>query len=329
MFRNKEIRQFAGAFLTLAALSVLIGFRLDKAAGILCLISAALFGMLFFAFTHARYQHLAELSQQIDLVLHNADRLTIDTVEEGEISILQSEITKMTLRIREQNAALKKEKTHLADALADIAHQLRTPLTSINILLSLIAESTDTGERQGYIREAEELLLRMDWLLTALLKLSRLDAGVITFQSAPVPVRDLLHAALSPLAIPLELHAVTLDSHIPPEMTLTGDHQWLAEALQNILKNCLESVSDGGTITIIGQVNPLYNELIIHDSGPGFAPEDLPHLFDRFYRGQNASATGYGVGLSLSKMIITAQNGTITAKNHPHGGALFTLRFPK
>lgn len=329
MFRNKEIQRFVGLFLSLTAVSALFGFMINTAAGILCLISAVVFGAAFFIFTRTRYQHLAELSHQIDLVLHNADRLTIDTIDEGELSILQSEITKMTLRIREQNAALEKEKLHLADSLADIAHQLRTPLTSINILLSLVADSTDANARQAYIREAEELLLRMDWLLTALLKLSRLDAGVIAFQSTPVAVNALLRDALSPLLISLELHAITVEINVPADLTIIGDHNWLAEALQNLLKNCLESAGDGGRIIITGTANPLYSELTIRDNGPGFSPDDLPHLFDRFYRGQNASAAGYGIGLSLSKMIITRQNGTITAKNSPQGGALFTLHFPK
>jgi signal transduction histidine kinase len=111
-------------------------------------------------------------------VLHNADHLYIGEVDEGELSILQSEITKMTLRIREQNQALKKEKEHLADSLADIAHQLRTPLTSVNLILSLLENNSNEHERKALIRETKELFVQMDWLLTSLLKLSRLDAGI-------------------------------------------------------------------------------------------------------------------------------------------------------
>ncbi len=328
MLRNREFRRFAALFITLSAVSALAGFTISTAAGILCMVSAAVFGVSFLFFTRARYAHLADLSYQIDLVLHNVDRLTIDEVDEGELSILQSEITKMTLRIREQNAALEKDKIHLADSLADIAHQLRTPLTSVNILLSLIADCPDERQRRAYVREAEELLVRMDWLLTALLKLSKLDAGVIVFQSAPVTLTELLNSALRPLTLALELHDITVETDLPPDALLTTDQQWLAEALQNILKNCLENAGDGGRITIIGTDTPLYTQLTIHDSGPGFAPQDIPRLFDRFYQGQKAS-TGYGIGLSLSKMIITRQNGTITAANHPQGGALFTIRFPK
>ena len=128
--------------------------------------SAVLFGTAFFLFTKARYKSLVHISEQIDLVLHNADHIYISDAEEGELSILQSEITKMTLRIREQNDALRREKEHLADSLADIAHQLRTPLTSANLILSLIEKTTDERERRALLRETEELFVQMDWLVT-------------------------------------------------------------------------------------------------------------------------------------------------------------------
>lgn len=148
MLRNREIRQFAILFCLIAAVAVTIGFMLSKGAGILVLFSAIAFGAVFFVFTRERYKSIARISEQIDRVLHNEDCLSIEEAEEGELAILQSEITKMTLRIREQNDALKKEKKHLADSLADIAHQLRTPLTSANIILSLLANSPDERERK-------------------------------------------------------------------------------------------------------------------------------------------------------------------------------------
>ena len=186
-------------FVLTAAVTVALGFTINTAAGILTAVSTSVFGIAFFLFTKARYRSIARLSNQIDLVLHNADRLDLDELEEGELSILHSEITKMLLRIREQNEALKNEKMHLADSLADIAHQLRTPLTSANLTLSLLEKNPDENERRAFIRETEELLVRMDWLITSLLKLSRLDAGVVVFQREPVVVNDLISAALRPL----------------------------------------------------------------------------------------------------------------------------------
>lgn len=329
MLRNREFRQFAVLFSLIAAAAVTLGFAINRLAGVLAVASAAAFGAAFFAFTKARYKSIARISDQIDLVLHNADHLYIGESDEGELSILQSEITKMTLRIREQNDALKKEKEHLADSLADIAHQLRTPLTSVNLILSLLENNPDENERKALIRETKELFVQMDWLLTSLLKLSRLDAGIVVFQSEQIDVNALVCAALRPFLISMELHGIALQTDVPEGIIIQGDSGWLSEAIQNILKNCMESAGDNGKIKIVCRSNPLFTEIAIHDSGAGFEKEDLPCLFDRFYRGKNAGATGYGIGLALCKMIITRQGGTITAKNHPQGGAIFTIRFPK
>lgn len=329
MFRNREIRQFTILFAVITAASVIAGFVIYPAAGILSFISAAAFGAAFFVFTKARYKRIAQISDEIDLVLHHADHMYIAESDEGELSILQSEITKMTLRIREQNDALKQEKEHLADSLADIAHQLRTPLTSITLILSLLENNLDESERKDLLWEADELLVRMDWLITSLLKLSRLDAGVVVFQTKQIEVNHLLRTALQPLFIAMELHDITLQIDVPEGITISGDARWMSEAMQNILKNCMESIGNHGKITLACADNPLFTEITIHDSGRGFQKEDLIHLFDRFYRGENSDTAGYGIGLALCKTIITRQGGTITAKNHPQGGAIFSIRFPK
>lgn len=329
MFRNREIRQFAVVFTAITVTAAAAGFAIQPVAGILVLASAAALGTVFLVFTKARYKSIAKLSEQIDLVLHNSDHLFIGETNEGELSILQSEITKMTLRIREQNDALKREKEHLAESMADIAHQLRTPLTSVNLILSLLENNPDEKERKAMIRETKELFVQMDWLLASLLKLSRLDAGIVVFHRKEIDVHDLISGALHPFLISMDLHNITLQTDVPKEIFIQGDSGWLSEAIQNILKNCMESAGDNGKIVIACRGNPLFTEITIRDSGAGFAKEDLPHLFDRFYRGKHAEATGYGIGLALCKTIITRQGGTITAKNYPQGGAVFSIRFPK
>ena len=329
MFRNREIRQFSVLFAVLSFAAAAAGFVIHPAAGILSLVTAAAFGTAFFVFTKARYKNLSQISEQIDLVLHNADSLFISESEEGELSILQSEITKMTLRIREQNEALKKEKQHLADSLADIAHQLRTPLTSANLILSLLENASDVKERKTLLRETEELFVQMDWLVTSLLKLSRLDAGIVVFQEGNIEVKSVINAALRPFLIPMELHNIVLQTDIAEGARIRGDAGWLSEAVQNVIKNCIESAGDNGKIEIVCEDTPLFVEITLHDSGTGFKKEDLPCLFDRFYRGKNTDTAGYGIGLALCKTIITRQGGTVTAKNHPKGGAVFSIRFPK
>nr|WP_314461380.1 HAMP domain-containing sensor histidine kinase [uncultured Clostridium sp.] len=329
MLRNREFRQFAILFSIMAAITVILGFAISRLAGILAACSSAAFGTAFFSFTRARYKNIARISAQIDLVLHNADHLYIGESDEGELSILHSELAKMTLRIREQNEALKKEKKHLADSLADIAHQLKTPLTSVNLIVSLLASNPDENQKKTLLREMEGLLVRMDWLITTLLKLSRLDAGIVVFKREPTEVNSLIYCALRPFLIQMELHNMDLQIDVPKGLIIEGDQNWLSEALQNILKNCIESAGEIGRLQINGTDTPLFTGITIHDSGTGFKKEDLPCLFDRFYRGDKTDTSGYGIGLSLCKMIITGHGGTITAKNHPEGGAVFTIRFPK
>ena len=329
MLRNREIRRFSLGFCAVALIGAAAGFWIDPAAGSLALSLSAAFGVLFFLFTKYRYRKIAELSEQIDLVLHYGEHMDIGQEEEGELSILRSEITKMTLRIREQNDALKREKKHLADSLADIAHQLRTPLTSLNLILSLLENEPGKEERRQLLREGEELFSQVDWLLTSLLKLSRLDAEIVDFKSEVSQVRKLVDAALSPLLIPMELHDITLDKSLPEDAWIAGDAGWLSEALRNILKNCMESAGAGGRIEVSCADTLLYTEIAIRDNGAGFGPEELHHAFDRFYRGKKERAAGYGIGLALSKNIIVRQGGTITARNHPEGGALFMIRFGK
>ncbi len=329
MFRNKEIRQAATSFWVIVFIATAIGFKISIMAGALEVISSLLLGMVFYVFTKARYRKIALLSEQIDIVLHNSEHLYISEAEEGELSILQSEIVKMTMRIREQNDALRKEKKHLADSLADISHQLRTPLTSVNIILSLLEKGAEKKEQKALIREAGGLFGQMDFLLASLLKLSRLDAGIVTFKKARVNIGNLVSDALRPFLISMELHNIQIQVDIPKEIEVSGDFKWLSEAFQNIIKNSIESVGDNGKIKITSMDNPLFTEITFHDDGEGFEKEDLPHLFERFYRGKDADATGYGIGLALCRNIIMRQGGTILAQNHPQGGAVFSVRFLK
>lgn len=329
MLRNKELRWFTVCFIIIAVVTGALGFAIHRAAGILAAAASVSFGILFFVFTKARYERIARLSEEIDRVLHKEERLYIGESEEGELSILQSEITKMTQRIREQNDALKKEKKYLADSLADIAHQLRTPLTSVTLILSLLEKEPEENERKDLLMEAEELLAGMEWLLAALLKLSRLDAGVVAFRREQTEAGKLIAMALRPLLISMELHDITLQKDVPEGITITGDPGWLSEAIQNILKNCMESAGDHGKIEIACEDTLLYTGINIRDSGPGFKKEEIPCLFDRFYRGKDSGTAGYGIGLALCRTIITRQGGTVTAKNHPGGGAVFIIRFPK
>lgn len=329
MFRNREIRQFAEWFLIITTAAGAAGmFLIGPAAGVLILVLAVCYGAAFFWFIRERYRRIAWMTEQIDLVLHDQECLYL-AEEEGELAILQNEIGKMTLRIREQNRALQKEKEHLADSLADIAHQLRTPLTSINLIVSLLESQPGEKRHRELLMEMEDLLIHVDVLITSLLKLSRLDAGIIVFQKTSIEGKTLIDAALRPLRIPMDLHDIMVQTEIPEGILFQGDPDWLAQAVQNILKNCMESTGDRGRIEIICEDTSLFTGIRIHDSGPGFDESELHGLFERFYRGKDTKTSGYGIGLALCKSIVTRQGGTVTARNHPEGGAVFLIRFPK
>lgn len=329
MLRNKEVRRFLIFFSLSAAAAAAGGAWIDRRAGALILLLSIVYIALFWIFTKYRYNKIDLLSEQIDQVLHNSEHLLIAESQEGELSVLQSEIVKMTRRIREQNKALRREKEHLADSLADIAHQLRTPLTAANLTLSLLEREPGASQRRNLLAETKELYAHMEWLIESLLKLSRLDAGVVEFQSARVRADSLIREAARPLLFSMELHNIALEADVPGDIEIQGDPGWLAEALRNILKNCAESAGDNGRIEIVCEDNPLFTEIVVHDSGPGIPAEDLPFLFERFYRGKNSDTAGYGIGLALCKNILLRQGGTVRAKNHPRGGAMFILRFHK
>lgn len=242
--------------------------------------------------------------------------------------MLQDELSKMTVRLLEQAKALKKEKTYLADALADISHQLKTPLTSLNILsASLSKEQVSKEQRLTLVQEQVMLLSRMEWLITTLLKISRFDAGAISMDFRNVFVNDIVTQALRPLEISAELKEQAIVVDIPDNAAISADLEWTVQAIGNILKNCIEHTPIGGKIEIVAHSRPLLMELVIMDNGAGFTKKDLPHIFERFYQSNNRNVNGVGIGLALAKTIIKNENGTISAENRELGGAKFTICF--
>ncbi len=194
--------------------------------------------------------------------------------------------------------------------------------------MQLLREPNLTEERKlSLARELLELLSRIDWLITTLLKISKLDAGTVQLKKEKVSLEDMLRRATEPLLVPMELREQTLTIH--GEGTFTGDLAWTCEAVGNVVKNCMEHTKNGGEIAINASENALYTEITIADTGSGIDPEDMPHIFERFYRGKNSDNKSFGVGLALARTIITDQNGTIKAENRHTGGALFTIRFYK
>ena len=272
-------------------------------------------------------RNILELCNKISEILNGKEEIQFDSFQEDEFSILSSEIQKMTVRLREQNAALLQDKQFMKESLEDMSHQLRTPLTSIMLIAGMLRkQELSPHERTVQIQELMKLLSQMQWQIETLLQLSRLDAGAVKFQQSEILVSDLIQNALEPLAISLELKNITIRKEITGTPSFQGDMHYCTEAVTNILKNCMEHTPEGGTIQIQSAENVIYTSLIITDSGSGIPEQNLPHLFERFYRGTEFNQNGFGLGLAFAQKMITSQNGSLQVKNAVPHGAEFEFR---
>ena len=309
-----------------------LGYRISDFSGSTCgqnaLFAAMgiLTGLLLFISTflyrnkmeNMRIRALAEYLEQVN----TGKAAILSASGEDDFSRLEDEIYKTVTYLYQTKDSAVQAKNDFAENLSNIAHQIKTPITAISLSVQIMKQSIDNR----HLEQVEKQLLRLTHLEEALLVLSRIDAGTLHLQRDEVDVFTLLVLAADNLQ---DLFASSRTSvHIPEqgEMLVTADLDWTMEAVMNLMKNCMEH-SPGGMIHCSYAQNPLYTEILIWDDGEGFAKEDIPHLFERFYRGQNASEGGIGIGLALSKEMIERQNGTIRAQNRPDGGALFEIRF--
>lgn len=315
-------------------------------AAICTFVTGLIVTVIFMILTDRRYRALANMAANLDRVLAGERDIRLRDMSEGELAILSSEIDKVIARLNLTVDELQAEKLALSDALADISHQLKTPLTSIAISTELIrdrlsarGDSEDLVER---LRLIQTLQARVEDLVAALLKLARIDAGVIKLVCGDVDARELVRKSFEPLAIAFDIADVRFSADVQDGASYEGDLTWSVEALENILKNCMEHTPAGGCVSVRVTEDVLACRIRIEDTGPGIAESDLPHIFERFYRGsRDANATpsevnpaGVGIGLALSKSLVTAQGGTLTAENlrDENGnitGAAFNLVFFK
>lgn len=255
--------------------------------------------------------------------VNNGDSDILFQVGEDDLSKLQDEIYKtVTMLSQTRNMALR-AKNNFAENLYNIAHQIKTPITSISLSVQIMRENPSSK----YLDQIQGRLSQLTHLEETLLLLSRIDAGTLPLEKKAVDLYTVLMLAADNLQDLLAKSNVSVDIPKLGEITIQADLDWTMEAIINLLKNCMEHTPPGGVIHCSYEQNPIYTQIKIWDTGAGFAKEDLPHLFERFYRGQNAIHSGIGIGLSLSKAIIESQNGTISAKNLVDGGACYEIRF--
>ncbi len=300
---------------------------LDISAGVLCLAMGIIMLALYLLTEKTRHNKISHMCNEIDRILTGGEQIKLDDFSEGDLSILQSEIRKLTIRLSGQNSMLRSDKILMKDSIADISHQLRTPFTTMNLVLSMLSKpDLSRQESARYVRELSKLLNRTDWLIDDMLKLSQFDAGVVELERKICGVRELIRSSAEPVEIPMEIKGIEFIMDIPENVFAEIDFKWTGEAVGNILKNCMEHTPENGIIRVSAEENPIYTEIIISDSGNGIAPKDLSHIFERFYR--TADTGGYGIGLALAQRIVKSQNGIIEAKNTERG-AVFTIRIYK
>lgn len=242
-------------------------------------------------------------------------------------SELEDSIYKAVVLLREEWEQAQGAKKNLADNMADLSHQLKTPAASIGLTLSLLKKKAWDEETKQDIGRMEGQVGHLQHLVGSMLTLSRLDAGVLELEEKEFDLEEMLVDAVQPFVRQMEEKGICFGIRGADGISLSGDFGWCSEAFGNIIKNCVEHTPEQGNISIACRDNPIYTEIVIQDSGRGFDEADLPHLFERFYRGAGFSKDSAGIGLALAKSIIEKENGTVTAKNTETGGAGFYIKF--
>ena len=296
-------------------------------ASVCLLCGAACFGV-FALYKRRQRKRLDRLVSYLAAVNSGSYDLDLDSNSENADSRLQNEIYKTTVTLREAAQQSTESREQLKTALSDISHQLKTPLTSIVITTENLLDNPDLPPelRQEFLRDIYQASNHISFLVQSLLTLSKLDADSIVLKRKPEPLKEIFSEVTQNIAVLAELRGVSVTA-ADNAVTLGCDKKWLCEALTNIVKNCVEHTGAGGTVRLTAAANPLYTAITVSDNGQGIAPEDLPHIFERFYRGKNAADDSVGIGLALAKAIIEKAGGTIRAASEAGKGSEFSIKF--
>lgn len=287
-----------------------------------------LFMLLTILYKKSQDKKINEISNYMNSVLNGNYSLDIRSYEEGRLSILKNDIYKITVKLKEQTDMAINEKNNLEMILSDISHQIKTPLTSMYVINDLLkSDKLSKKEKIEFLNKNESQLERIEWLVTSLLKLSRLDNGFVKLKKEKVEVAKLIDNCLNPLLIPIELKNQNVVKQID-NFEIDIDFNWFSEAIINILKNAHEHTNAFGTIKVEASDNSMYSSIIISDNGTGISKQDLPHIFERFYKGDNQKES-IGIGLNMAKKIIDLSGGEINVLSTPSEGTTFIIKIYK
>lgn len=301
------------------------------AAGLSVLAAGGILLVAFFLFLKERERRLAELTEYMGRVSRHDYSLALSENSEDELSHLKNELYKITVMLKEAAERDRIQREAVQESVSDISHQLKTPLTSVQILLDNLLEDgeMEASVRLHFLEEISRQIEGINWLIGALLKLSRLHADVVEFSHERIRVTDMMEEICRKLAVLAEVKEVTLLIQGKKNAFIWGDYQWNTEALMNIIKNAIEHSKSRTAVTISIAENEVYTEITVKDCGEGIAPEDLKHIFERFYRAGNAAKDSVGIGLAMAKAIIEKQGGYIMVDSKEGEGTVFIIKYMK
>lgn len=285
---------------------------------------------VFFIYNRKKEKNINEIIQYIKQINKRNYELKIDSISEDELSILKNEIYKTTIMLKEIAENSKNDKQNLKKCLEDISHQIRTPLTSIIIMLDNIIEDQKMDEKtkNNFIREIKRNILNINFLVENLLKLSKFDSNTIEYKKENTILANIIQNSIKNVSTLCDLKNIKIIVKGEENTKILCDFKWQVEAITNILKNCIEYSKENQKIYIEYSQNNVYTKVTIKDFGEGISAKDLPNIFDRFYKGKNSSMNSIGIGLALSKSIIEEDNGNINVTSS-NKSTIFTIKYYK
>lgn len=289
-------------------------------------VMSVLFIICFCMYLRRRKKDIFELQDYMDKISRGNYELEINDNSEDELSSLKNSLYKIMVYMKEQADSARIKKVMLAQSVSDISHQLKTPLTSTQVLLDNLNDNPDMdySTRKKFIYEALNQVNGMSWMIVSMLKLSRIDAGVVEFNNENISINKIIEEAVGNLEVIAEIKNVNIEKNIDnrnedelnkSDIYIKGDYNWNREALQNIIKNAIEHSNDKGTVKINITDNDVYTAVYITNRGEKLSDKQQKQIFERYYSEAKYEDNSMGIGLPLAKAVIEKQGGYISVES--------------